>query len=95
MIMTILITPPRCDLVESAFGHVCTNTGRTYAIHKYKHSLKDGLTQSSSVPKLIESESLISTQSVKSMKRCRGVNRKHASAEGGIWNLAFKHHRKI
>ena len=24
-----------------------------------------------------------------------GVNRKYASAESGIWNLAFKHHRKI
>ena len=29
------------------------------------------------------------------MKICCGVNRKHASAERGIWNLAFKHHRKI
>ena len=74
--MTILITPPRCDLVESAFGHVCTNTGRTYAIHKYKHSLKDGLTQSSSVPKLIESESLISTQSVISIHGSEEIDEK-------------------
>ena len=29
------------------------------------------------------------------MKICCGVNRKHASAESGIWNLAFKRHRKI
>ena len=29
------------------------------------------------------------------MTRYRGVNRKHASAESEIWNLAFKHHRKI
>ena len=28
-----------------------------------------------------------------SMKICCGVNHKHNSAESGIWNLAFKHHR--
>ena len=60
------------------------------------------MTPSTSVPKQIESENEIGTQSVipfteqkGSMKRCCGVNRKHASAESGIWNLAFKHHRKI
>ena len=50
-------------------------------LHKYKNGLQDILTPSTSLPKQIE--------------RCRGVNRKHASAESGIWNLAFKHHRKI
>ena len=29
------------------------------------------------------------------MKRCCGVNRKHASSESGIWTWAFKHHRKM
>ena len=29
------------------------------------------------------------------MKKCCGVNKKHPSAESRIWNLAFKHHRKI
>ena len=73
-------------------------------ICKYKNTngLQDILTPSTSVPKQIERESEIGTQSVipftqqkGSMKRCRGVNRKHASAESGIWNLAFKHHRQI
>ena len=35
------------------------------------------------------------TEQKRSMKGYRGVNRKHASAESGIWNLAFKHHIKI
>ena len=35
------------------------------------------------------------SKSVELMKRCCGVNHKHPSAESGIWNLAFKHHRKI
>ena len=66
-------------------------------ICKYKNTngLQDILTPSTSVPKQIESESEIGTQSVisfteqmGSMKRCCGVNPKHVSAESGIWNLA-------
>ena len=30
-----------------------------------------------------------------SMKRCCGVNHKHPSAKRGIWNFAFKQHRKM
>ena len=55
--------------------------GTNMQIHKYKNGLQDILTPSTSLPKQIE--------------RCRGVNRKHASAESGICYLAFKHHRKI
>ena len=41
-------------------------------------------------------ENLVQTpQILVKLHRCRGVNNKHPSAESGIWNLAFKHHRKI
>ena len=49
------------------FDMFAQTQGACMQIHKYKHSLKDILTQSSFVPKLIESESLISTQSVNSI----------------------------
>ena len=48
--------------------------GANMQIHKYKHSLKDILTQSSSVPKLIQSESQISTQSVISIQEAKGMD---------------------
>ena len=68
--------------------------GAHMQIHKYQHSLKDILSQASSVPKLIESESLkvlnlLSpfTEQKKLMTRFSGVNRKHASrrVEFVIW----------
>ena len=48
--------------------------GANMQIHKYKHGLKDTLTPSTSVPKLIWSESQISSQSVISIHIAGGIN---------------------
>ena len=71
--MTILIATPGRDLVESVFGRVCANTWRKYVNTQIKHNLKDILTPSTSVPKLIESESQIRTQSVISIHGAEGI----------------------
>ena len=55
--LTVTLWNPHLDM----FAQI---QGASMQIHKYKHSLKDILTQSSSVPKLIVSETLISTQYV-------------------------------
>ena len=77
MIMTILDATPLCDLEESVFGRVCTNTQCRYTNTQIQ-TRSDILTLSVSnpVPKLIESESQRSTLSVISIHGAEGIDEK-------------------